>query len=332
MLYLWGFINYLISKAMMLRHFVIVSILWFVASGYLFSLKAQFLQQKPYNNKAFETELKGPVKSQKMTVIVPIGLPNLRNIDIQAYILEEKYNNERQRTVENLYNLENVLIAKSEILHDMNGFATEVIYTDLFGNMLNRITYSYYPDGNWKQAVNYDPYYNPLGIFDYSYTENGHISEIKQTNEEGYMVETELFSYDDQGNLTEQTLYNNNGKEIADTEFLYNSKKRVISYRTFANEDSLIVYFEANYQNDTLLTDAIIEYYADNKPIGTIEYTYDPLGNIIKTVETDLTGKKKAETKIYVYEWDLWGNWTKQLIKKEDDIEVAASRSISYFE
>lgn len=295
------------------------------------SVSAQMVRLPFYNNQAFKADLKGPVKSQTLTVVIPTGLPDLRNVGVESYILEEKYNPDQIRTVENLSNLKNVLVAKSEILHDRNGFATEVIYSDLNGDMLNRITYEYTPEKNWKRTVNYDAYYNPLGIYYYSYSPEGLLSEIKKTNEEGYTLEREIFVYDDQDKLSQQISYNGKGEQIGSTEFLYNQKNNIISYRTLAGEDSLKVYAEANYQNDTLLTDMTLEFYNDNKPVNTILYEYDPLGNILKTTETDLTGIKPTEIKEYIYEWDLHGNWTKQLIKKNGDVEVAASRSITYY-
>ncbi|MEG1586880.1 MAG: hypothetical protein RR346_08390 [Bacteroidales bacterium] len=294
-------------------------------------LTAQLSDKPQYNNNAFRADLKGPVKSQTLTVVIPTGVANLRDVGVESYILEEKYNPDQIRTVENLSNLEKVLIAKSEILHDRNGYATEVIYTDLFENMLNRITYEYMPDMNWKRVVNYDAYYNPLGIYYYYYSPEKYLSEIKKTDEGGITLEREIFVYDSIGNLSQQINYDGEGKQTNSTEFLYNRANKIISYRTLKGEDSLMVYAEMNYQNDTLLTDMTLEFYENNKPVSTITYLYDPLGNILKTTETDLTGIKPQEIKEYIYEWDLHGNWTKQLIKKNGDAEVAASRSITYY-
>ncbi|MGL4292152.1 MAG: hypothetical protein ACRCSQ_01005 [Bacteroidales bacterium] len=292
---------------------------------------AQMYKLPEHNNEAFRCDLKGPVKSQTLTVVVPTGTANLRDVGVESYILEEKYNPQQFRTVENLSNTENVLIAKSEILQDRNGYATEVIYTDLFGNMMNRITYEYEANKNWKRTVNYDAYYNPLGIYYYYYTPEGNLSEVRKTDEGGIQEEKAIFVYDETGNLAQQINFDGKDKQTGTTEFLYNRKNRVISYRTLAGEDSIRIYAEANYANDTLLTDMTLEYYTDNKPTESILYLFDPLGNILKTVRKDLTGTKPEEIKEYLYEWDLHGNWTKQLIKKDGDVEVAASRSITYY-
>lgn len=291
---------------------------------------AQMPQLPHYNNNAFKPDLKGPVKSQVLTVIESTGLPNLRDVGQESYVLEEKYTKQQIRWVANLYTLKNVLVAKAELLQDQNGFATEEVYSDLNGDMLNRITYEYMPNKNWKRTVNYDPYYNPLGIFHYYYTPEGYLSEIRETNEEGIERNRVIFVYDENGNLSQQINYDNKQQEES-TEFLYNMKNKPISYRTLIGEDSIKVYTEANYQNDTLLTDITMQLYDQNRVVSSIKYEYDPLGNILKTTETDLTGKKPEEVKEYIYEWDLHGNWTKQMIKKNGDVQVAATRIITYY-
>ncbi|MEG0993096.1 MAG: hypothetical protein RSE51_04530 [Bacteroidales bacterium] len=319
------------KKEMIKFNITPVKAIVFIVCTLIFSAKAQMPKIPDFNNNAFKTDLKGPVKSQLLNVFITTGLPDLRDVGYESYILEEKYTPQQLRTVENLFTTKNVLVAKSEILHDRNGFATEVIYSDLNGNMLNRITYEYMPNMNWKRTVNYDPYYNPLAIYYYYYSPEGYLSEIKQTNEEGMVRDRVIFVYDDRGNLSEQINYDGKGQQTADTEFLYNIKNKMISYRTMIGDDSIKVYSEANYQNDTLLTDMTLELYDQNKVISTIKYEYDPLGNILKTTETDLTGTKPEVINEYLYEWDLQGNWTKQLIKKNGDVEVAATRSITYY-
>lgn len=300
-------------------------------SGILFSANAQMPKLPDYNNNAFKSDLKGPVKSQLLNVIIPTGVPNLRNVGAETYILDEKYDAQQIRTIENLYTTKNVLVATAEILHDRNGFATEVIYSDLNGDMLNRITYEYMPNMNWKRTVNYDAYYNPLAIYYYSYSPEGQLSEIKQTNEEGITRDRVIFIYDDAGNLSEQINYDGKGAQVADTEFLYNVKNKILSFRTMDGNDSIRIYAEANYQNDTILTDITMELYDQNKVVSTISYEYDPLGNILKSTEKDLTGVNPEVIKEYTYEWDLHGNWTKQLIQQNGKVEVAASRVITYY-
>lgn len=307
------------------------SILLLMLTAFTPKAEAQMPQLPHYNNNAFKPDLKGPVKSQVLTVMESTGLPDLRDVGQESYILEEKYTQQQVRWVANIYTLKNVLVAKAELLQDRNGFATEEVYSDLNGDMLNRITYEYTPNMNWKRTVNYDAYYNPLGIYYYYYSPEGYLSEIRETNEEGINRSRVIFVYDDRGNLTEQINYDGKGQQTENTEFLYNIKNKPISYRTLVGEDSIKVYTEANYQNDTLLTDITMELYDQNKVVSTIKYEYDPLGNILKTTETDLTGKKPEEVKEYIYEWDLHGNWTKQMIKKNGDVQVAASRIITYY-
>jgi hypothetical protein len=285
-----------------------------------------------HDNDAFRCKLRGPVRSQVTTVIIPNDVTDLAGRG-ESYILEEKFAADGTRRVANIYTLKDVLVAKTELLYDRNGFATEAIYSDLNGNMLNRFTYEYAADGrNWKRTVNYDPYYNPLGIYYYYYDGAGRVSEIRETNEEGKVRARALFAYDDFGNLVEQLNFDGKDTQVASTEMLYNRRGRQLSYRTVGQGDSLRVYAEANYQGDTLLTDLTIDIYEQNRPATRTRYEYDALGNLLTSVQIDLAHPDAAPVKtLYIYEWDLHGNWTKQAIVRDGVEQVAAERVIDYY-
>ena len=287
-----------------------------------------------HDNSAFRTDLNGPVRSQVMTVIIPEALPTLPDRGQESYILEERYMPDGTRRLANLYTLKNLLVAKTELLYDRNGFATEEIYSDLNGNMLNRITYAYTPGARtWHQTVNYDPYYNPLGIYTYYYDGDGHLSQLRETGEEGKTRSQALFAYDAQGRFVEQHNYDAQGRQTAGTELFYTRSGRVAGYRTVAADDSLRVYAEATYQGDSLLTNLTINLFDLNRPSSRISYDFDPLGNILRSTQTDLTlPDAKPVVTDYIYEWDLHGNWTKQAIIRDGKEQVAATREITYYE
>lgn len=294
-------------------------------------LMGQVKPKEYFSDQAFKADLNGPVKFQKLTVIIDSGVPALRETGQQAYILQERYTINQVRILEELFNLENVGIAKSELLHDQNGFKTEVLYTDLFEDVLNRITYEYYKNGNWKRVTNYDGYYNPLEILYYDFTPENKISEIRKNDEDGNVLQRTVFLYDDAGNNIERLEYDSTGVEMLDTEYLFNKAGNVISYRVLANENNLIEFYEAEFQGDTLLTGSTVELYSDNKPVSRITFSFDPLGNILKRVDTDLTGNKPEEVREYLYEWDLHGNWTKQVVLQNGKERIAATRDITYY-
>lgn len=292
---------------------------------------AQIKNKTYYNNNAFKPNLYGPVTHQKLTVIIPTGVPDLRDVGQTCYILEESYNADTLRSVSKVLNLENVEIGKSEILHDANGFKTEILYTDIFNNLLNRVTYEYDKKKNWKRSVNYDKYYNPASIIYYTYVpDNNKIAEIRETNEDGTLLRMEVFVYNESNLISEKILVDSVTNKLITTEYLYDNKNKLISYREIDNNNNLLSFMNASYINDTL-NNITIENFDNNKPSVKIEYLYDPLGNIIKTTETDYINKSPAIISEYIYEWDLWGNWTKQLIKKNGEITVAAEREIEYF-
>lgn len=286
-----------------------------------------------FNNEAFKADMYGPVKSQRLIVNNKEGLPQLRDVGQETYILEEKYNNKQIRTTEQLFNTEGLEIGKSEILHDKNGFATEILYTDLFDNLINRVTYEYDADGNWKRVTKYDVYYNPMEIIYYDYTPDKQISEIKKTNEAGIVLERQIFLYDSIGNNIELIDYGKEGKQLSHTEYLYNPKGKVVSYRTLeGSSDNMVLYYEANFQNDTLLLNTVVEKFLGEMQISREEFIFDPLGNILKSTNTDLNTSPAPSTTEYLYEWDLWGNWTKQVIKKDGVEKIAAERTIEYYQ
>jgi hypothetical protein len=68
------------------------------------------------------------------------------------------------------------------------------------------------------------------------------------------------------------------------------------------------------------------------KIIMTDEYIFDPLGNVLKTTKTSyaVSPQQKVITE-YLYEWDLWGNWTKQVISNNGKASVIATRNIVYY-
>ncbi|MEG1615528.1 MAG: hypothetical protein RR202_02200 [Bacteroidales bacterium] len=309
-----------------------IFILLSVVLGYVMPLKSQTRPKEVFNDQAFKADLKGAVKSQLLTVIVDSGLPALRDVGEQAYVLQERYNNNQMRTLEELYNLEKVAIGKSEILHDRNGFKTEVLYTDLFEDVLNRITYEYDKNGNWKRVTNYDGYYNPLEIFYYDFTPKNQISEIRKTNEDGTILERTVFLYDSLGNNVERITYDKNGVELLDTEYLFNQKGNVISYREFDADQNIREFYEAEFSGDTTLVSTTIEIYNDKKPAASVKYEFDPLGNILKRTDKDLTGTKPDQVRTFIYEWDLNGNWTKQVILQDGKERVAATREITYYQ
>ncbi len=297
------------------------------------SLFGQLPEKTEYNNEAFHTDLYGPAKSQRLIVTASEKLPRLRDVGQTTYILEEKYNKNQIRTIEQLFNTEGLQIGKSEILHDKNGFATEVLYTDLFDNLINRITYEFNKDGNWERVTKYDVYYNPMEILYYDYTPEKYIAEIKKTDEGGNLLEKQVFLYDNEGNKTELIGYGKDGKQESHTEYLYDTHGNVLSYRTLSGEmDEMILYYEATYANDSTLTSSTIEEYEAGLPVSRIEYTFDPLGNILKKTETNLKQSLAPQITEYLYEWDLWGNWTRQVIRKDGTEQVAAERSVVYYQ
>ncbi|MDO5570395.1 MAG: hypothetical protein Q4F97_02885 [Bacteroidales bacterium] len=312
----------------MYRHLFLLLIISFISADVFSQIKAK----EYYNNNGFKPDLKGPVKSQTLTVMTPSLYVGTLKMPEQAYILKEKYNENQIRTKEEIFNLEKVLIGKSEILQDRNGFAVEILYTDIFDNLLNRITYEYDKDGSWKRVVNYDVYYNPLEIIYYEYTDTKKISQIRKTDEEGNILEREIFLYDERDNNSERTLYDSLWSVVSTTEYLYDKNKNMISYRTLSPNGETVEFYEATYVNDSIPASSDIEYYKDGKVAMSDEYVYDPLGNVLKITKTNfMTTPSTKETTEYLYEWDLWGNWTKQIISSDGKASVIASREIDYY-
>ena len=237
-----------------------------------------------FSDWAFRPDLYGPVKTQKLTVFSAVTANDLRDVGYESYILNERYDTLGMRYMESLYTLKNLLVAKSAILHHKDGFATEILYTDLFDNLLNRLAYEYYPNGNWKRVTNYDTYYVPFEIIYYNYTDNGDISEIRKTDDGGNIISREIFLYDDNGNKIQSNVYDASGAEFSRTDFLYNIKNNLISYRTIENGDSLKVYYEADYQGDTLLLKDLKEITLLGEIISVTENEFDPLGNVLTQI------------------------------------------------
>ena len=261
-----------------------------------------------FSDLAFRPDLYGPVKNLKMTVYAASELDNMPDKGYESYILTEKYDSLGMRQTESLFTTKNLLVAKSAILHNRDGFQTEVLYTDMFDNLLNRITYEAYKNGNWRRAVNYDKYYNPYSIINYTFTNKGDISEIKETDDRGNLLMREIFLYDDTGNNTQTNIYNPDGSDYAIIEYLYNAKNNLISYRNRENCDSLLVYYEADYVGDSLLVSDMTEVTVMGELTSVTKSKYDPLGNVLSR-EISFPKEKKTEQKLYMYKWDLWGNW-----------------------
>lgn len=170
---------------------------------------------------------------------------------------------------------------------------------DLGNDRVLKTTYTYNQTGQLFKET--DIYFNQ--VKEYIYNPEGKLIEVRRSYINGIDGGREVISYDDAGRETERIYYDRNGLPEAKETKSYNAGGRLLNEvnrydtKTYNEKGQLLTESSGKDTND--------------RNYRKVVYEYDDRGHIVK--EETYTNKGLIETSLYVYEFDLVGNWTKRV-------------------
>ncbi|QCX00196.1 hypothetical protein FGM00_08770 [Aggregatimonas sangjinii] len=166
---------------------------------------------------------------------------------------------------------------------------------------------------------------------EYFYTDKKHLSKIIQTTNDG-IDETSIIYHEDENTRTAEYFLNGELQQSIRTKTTMQSDtvpiKTISTKNFFDGKPSSAI--EKTYIGDgkissesTLSYDLNLEKFVN---LSTVTHTYGPLGVVEKTI---LKEGANSETKEYLYQFDPFGNWVKQIVTPTNTYKT---RKIEYFE
>jgi hypothetical protein len=179
-----------------------------------------------------------------------------------------------------------------------------------------------------EQIVNYNKIL--IDRYEYFFDQHGNMERIVRSSPEG-IDETRIERSEQKGETTTAYFLNEVIQtSIRDSEITTSegSSQRVVLTKNFINglPDKAK---EATYNSDdNLISEVLFEYRKNEKsfvPVSETTYTYDPKG-ILTSMKNAAGGQ--VEVKNYIFQFDMRGNWTKQIITPDN---AYTTRKITYF-
>lgn len=211
----------------------------------------------------------------------PVEIINYRaNGDISSKLIY-RYNSSNQKIEYLMYQKEkdakNLKLTYKQTFHyNQQGMKThEVVFDGIAGY---RITYSYYPDGNSKEIVKYNPANAVAEKWVYTY--NGSNQELKVYTGDGILSYIVRKKIDGKGNVLEETRFGSNEKEQKRVAYVYDAKSRVTEMAEyFSGNLSKKLFYK---YNDLGVVSEIRQQNPDGKEFVQSAYKHDANGNLLE--------------------------------------------------
>lgn len=158
----------------------------------------------------------------------------------------------------------------------------------------------------------------------YFYNNQGKLSKRITTDKNKKILNTEIYSYDNSNNLILKEIKHNNFDETY--ELSYNDENKVVKILWKDSEDGINEYTEYQYEGGKLSLEHWVDY-EEGEPDGYIDYKFKD-GNPSDVVVVEKDGTISSKEK-YIYDFDLNGNWIKQIILDDTKIYIV-ERKITY--
>lgn len=188
---------------------------------------------------------------------------------------------------------------------DRNGNLSESMVYKGNGDLKNKLTYEHDENGFKTVEYTYMANGNLLYKKEFQYNEIQKIKEIKMQNADGKEIAIWKSFYDKEGKKTEEDQYfpDRSNKPVIRSIFKYDEHGNKIQEHMYNPEDRLIVRWLSKYDANHVLVEE--NYYYSDGSLNSREN--------------------------YEYEYDKYGNWTKQIVYENDQPKHVIVRKFTYY-
>lgn len=221
---------------------------------------------------------------------------------------------------------------------------------DLNGNVLSNTRYDY----NKKTTIRKTYQYNDAGqvaetrevelkkgftttekliaLYKLQYDAAGNNNLIEWYMEKDSLREKQIGTFDKAGNKIGELRQTPDGKAIGRSVFDYDRDGKIIEVNNYAATEKLFNQGMFTYDSKGNKTEERWEY-PDSKVTVIRKMTYDANGNIA-TIDSKIEGPKPKGNAMqqFSYEYDAEGNWIKQILTLEGNVQGITERTIEYFD
>ena len=220
--------------------------------------------------------------------------------DEQGHILENtRYDYTQKKIIKKVFKYDGDLVIETKEFEVKRGFTTSE-------KLINRYVLSYNDKGNntlieWYTGTD-SLKEKQVGKFD---SAGNKVGEDRQSPN-GNIIGRSVFDYDRNGNIIETNNYATNDKLFNQGLITYDGKENKIEERWS---------------------------YPQSKVTVIRKFTYDPNGNIV-SMDSKIEGPnpKGNAHQEFRYEYDTKGNWVKQILTLEGNVQGMTIRTIEYFD
>jgi hypothetical protein len=225
------------------------------------------------------------------------------------------------------------------------------------GDLLRESSYKY--DEKGKLIEYRQNYVSYEYLIKYVYNANNLIQEEQRLDEKGILERKTIYKYDSKLNLIEKSEFSGTALTEKET-FQYDALGKRTASVTYNEKNIVLFKSTVKYDTKAVKTEETASNYSDNKiyqqlikkfyPNGNVSESqrkefneqgqvtstlldkYDSAGNLIESINTDLSDPSNPLKKILKYEFDKRGNWTKktETFTGEYDTFVVTERKINY--
>ncbi|MCP9611133.1 hypothetical protein [Coprobacter tertius] len=280
-----------------------------------------------YETQQFESDLKGKVSHVHTTYLFS---ETGASQDTASYILIDKYNRNGLRIEQQMLSLDNTLIGAVNLELNSQGLVSKADYTDMYGNLVTRVVYSYDNSGNCIQVNVYRGAFYPKSQITYKYNAQNAPVEITKYNSFNFPVEKEELIYDNKGYNTLKRFFDGRNKLKYTITLQYDSAGHVTSYTRTGKNNEITETYNASLDSVGNINNSETKQFAPGGTIDTVT-KYDRYGNPVSITITDPNNISPAISLIG-YRYDKQGNWTQKQITEKGIVTSQATRTIDYYE
>jgi hypothetical protein len=266
---------------------------------------------------------------------------------------EETTYNGRENKLLKLQYINNAVGIKTEYLWDKTGKNnTAITRRNTDNSQIDRIEMKY-KDGHMIEKITYNAQNNPLDKVTYVYDSKGNLRGENIYLHSEYVQYKTKYDYDNKNRIVAESRYDKDSKPVYTTTYQYKgnnlikkettNEKKVVDYSEQFNYDpkgNMISHITFERYDNSNTVDKYIYDALGNKTDWTVlrndvpamkaSFKYDDKNNLTATHAVDGSGKV-IEEKLYKFEYDTQGNWTKKTVNINGKPAFVAERTITYF-
>lgn len=241
--------------------------------------------------------------------------------DNLSFTTRYRYNNKRQIIEELTKTINHRTTHKRIFSYNENGLVNSIIEYDTNNAIVKKQLYRYNSNNKIEELCIYNNDKDINKTYNYKYLELGQV-EVCIYDPKGVKILQFTNQVDEQGRYLRKYKLNSRADGIKgfDT-YIYDNKGRLIERKHYEVNGKLI----SKRSYDEFGNEIRYESYKDNGEISSIQSTkFDKNNNPTQIKSISIALKYEYETN-YTYEYDLYGNWIKQ-------IELNGSKPVKIFE